>query len=130
MSNLITSAFSTVVAEGQFSTLGSVLIAALAQARDATPLGVDQIADSSNDVLIDQKANESYAGDLGVRIGRPTDRPTETPVEVKQKKTSKPLLAAPVPRQESSIPKPKKSKSKAKKAKSANAIDDIFNFID
>jgi hypothetical protein len=93
-------------------------------------LGIDRTAGSSNDTLLDPKANESDAGDLGVRISRPIDRPTETPVAVQHRKTSKLPHAAPVPRQESSISKPKKSKSKAKKAKSANAIDDIFNFID
>ena len=75
---------------------------------------------------MDVKANESYAGDLGVRISRPT----ETPVTLPAKKTSESLPAEePAPRQESSKSKPKKSKSKAKKAKPANAIDDIFNFI-
>ncbi|CRG88744.1 hypothetical protein PISL3812_05778 [Talaromyces islandicus] len=118
-------AFSTVVADGQFSTLGSVLLAALAQARDATSLGIDQ-TESSSDVRV-SKTNEGYTDDLGVRISRST----ETPFALHQKKTSESLQEAePVLRQETSKSKLKKSKSKAKKTKSANAIDDIFNFID
>ncbi|OKL56751.1 hypothetical protein UA08_07881 [Talaromyces atroroseus] len=110
-------AFSTVVADGQFSTLGTVLLAALAQTKKIIlPLPqpkpnhseINQLPPSS----ITTKTNDAD-DDFGTPIRR---APEHDAVEL--------------PKINEQPAEPKKvKKSKAKKKKSANAIDDIFNAL-
>ncbi|KAH8689709.1 hypothetical protein BGW36DRAFT_433709 [Talaromyces proteolyticus] len=115
-------AFSTVVADGQFSTLGSVLMAALGQIWNVTSLGGKSRHYTVKNNL-KTTANEAYADDIGVRITRLTEKPDM----LQQPKSSK-KEALFLSGHQSTV-RCKKAKNKEKKSKAANAIDDIFNAI-
>lgn len=134
------SAFSTVVADGQFSTLGTVLLAALAQTkRVIMPLPLRPRREPS----VQQKkalplTAEMHVDDMDSDLGVPIRRAVE-PVKEKEvlstpsisvKKSSKRSSDA-EDRETPPLAKDtaKVKKSKSKKKKSGNAIDDIFGAL-
>lgn len=134
------SAFSTVVADGQFSTLGTVLLAALAQTkRVIMPLP----SRPRRDLSVKQKKAlpltaeihvDDIESDFGVPIRRAVEPVKEKDVlstpSISEKKSSKRSSDA----EDRETPPPAKDttkvkKSKSKKKKSGNAIDDIFGAL-
>ncbi|KAJ5504678.1 hypothetical protein N7463_007552 [Penicillium fimorum] len=130
-------AFSTVVADNQFSTLGIVLLATLARLSKITgishQLKVQPVATKSNHTPVVAKE------DLGERIRRIDDAPLTRPVKVLQSESmvSSKVLKVPKVSKVSNVSKEKKttekltedgvSKPTLKKKKKKNAIDDLFS---
>ncbi|KAJ5822903.1 hypothetical protein N7447_005243 [Penicillium robsamsonii] len=132
-------AFSTVIADNQFSTLGIVLLATLARLSKITgishQLKVQPVASKSKPTPVVAKE------DLGERIRRIDDAPLTRPVKVLQSesKVSKVPKVPKVPKvsKVSKVSKEKKSTEKLtedgvskptlKKKKKKNAIDDLFS---
>lgn len=140
--SVYTSAFSTVVADGQFSTLGTVLLAALAQTKKAImPLTVhirqeDHKTDSSAISLSSAVlGHDDTDNDLGTPISRNMESSTKPPdLQSISKQRVVQSNTAEDSRTEKSRNTPQKTtakvkKSKAKTKKSANAIDDIFGAL-
>uniref|UniRef100_A0A093X9M5 Ribonuclease MRP protein subunit rmp1 n=1 Tax=Talaromyces marneffei PM1 TaxID=1077442 RepID=A0A093X9M5_TALMA len=134
-------AFSTVVADGQFSTLGTVLVAALAQTkRVILPLPLRLRRDLSVKQkkalsLPAQTHTNDMESDFGVPIRRAVEPSKEKEVvsmpNISEKKSSKRSsdaedVATPPPAKDATT---KVKKSKSKKKKSGNAIDDIFGAL-
>ncbi|KAK4869712.1 hypothetical protein LT330_006094 [Penicillium expansum] len=115
-------AFSTVVADNQFSTLGIVLLAALARLNKIT--GISQL--KMQPVTSKSKIIPVAKEDIGERILRIDNAPL-TPVKVSQSdsKISKASKAKPTEKfTEDGV---SKSTLKKKKKKKKNAIDDLFS---
>lgn len=134
------SAFSTVVADGQFSTLGTVLLAALAQTkRVILPLPLlsrrENPSQQKKAISSTAKSHEDMESDLGVPIRRAVEPAKEQEVlstpSISEKKslkrTSDPEEVEELPLAKDTMTKVKKSKFKKKK--SGNAIDDIFGAL-
>jgi ribonuclease MRP protein subunit RMP1 len=128
--NCFLSAFSTVVADNQFSTLGIVLLAALARLSKITgishQLKIQPVASKSKPTPVVAKE------DLGERIRRIDDAPLTRAVKVLQsdsKVASKVSKVSKVSKEKKTTGKPtgdgvlKTTKKKKKK----NAIDDLFS---
>lgn len=115
--DLDSSAFSTVVADNQFSTLGIVLLAALARLAKITGISHEM----RKPAAIKAKNDNSVAReDLGERVRRPDDSLSCST------QTSRPGDT------EASIPKKAKEKNRSiskigKSKKKKNAIDDLFS---
>lgn len=119
--NCSISAFSTVVADNQFSTLGIVLLAALARLNKIT--GISQL--KMQPVTSKSKIIPVAKEDIGERILRIDNAPL-TPVKVSQSdsKISKASKAKPTEKfTEDGVSKSTSKKKKKKK----NAIDDLFS---
>lgn len=128
------------VADGQFSTLGTVLLAALAQTRRVI---IPLTSRPRRDLSVKQKKALSLTAkthvddmdsDLGVPIRRAVEPLEEKEVlsspTISEKKSSKPSSSAEdvgAPPLAKDTTKVKKSNSKKKK--SGNAIDDIFGAL-
>ncbi|OQE07106.1 hypothetical protein PENVUL_c015G08543 [Penicillium vulpinum] len=123
-------AFSTVVADNQFSTLGIVLLAALARLSKITgishQLKVQPVVTKSKTTPIVAKE------DLGERIRRVDDAPLTRPVKVLQSDAKAPSK---VPSKVTKEKKPTENLTEdgvsnitlKKKKKKKNAIDDLFS---
>ncbi|OQE43697.1 hypothetical protein PENCOP_c003G07288 [Penicillium coprophilum] len=123
-------AFSTVVADNQFSTLGIVLLAALARLSKITgvshQLKVQPVASKAKIAPVVPKE------DLGERIRRIDDAPLSRPVKILQSDAK--ISEVSKPSKVSKEKKPTKSptedsilKTTSKKKKKKNAIDDLFS---
>lgn len=136
----ICSAFSTVVADGQFSTLGTVLLAALAQTKRAVmplPLRPRQKLSVKRKEAISLTA-DTHAMDIESDFGVPIRRNVE-PVKEKEVLSTPSVSEKKSSRRSSdaenvgTLPPAKDTtkvkKSKYKKKKSGNAIDDIFGSL-
>lgn len=129
----IYSAFSTVVADGQFSTLGTVLLAALAQTKKIIlPLPQSENFEVSDPTIrplsISMTAKREDAdNDFGTPIRRVVEDAVQPPSTAKQQNAES---SHGLDKLESSSGEVRKvKKSKTKKKKSANAIDDIFSAL-
>ncbi|EED12546.1 conserved hypothetical protein [Talaromyces stipitatus ATCC 10500] len=132
-------AFSTVVADGQFSTLGTVLLAALAQTkRVIMPLTLRQRRYHPVKSKVALSLTAAHIVDSESDLGIPIRRDVE-PLQGKEV-PSIPMINEKRSTQQSEnedmeLPPSAKStttkvrKSKSKKKKSANAIDDIFGAL-
>ncbi|KAJ5972663.1 uncharacterized protein N7479_002581 [Penicillium vulpinum] len=130
LANCFPSAFSTVVADNQFSTLGIVLLAALARLSKITgishQLKVQPVVTKSKTTPIVAKE------DLGERIRRVDDAPLTRPVKVLQSDAKAPSK---VPSKVTKEKKPTENLTEdgvsnitlKKKKKKKNAIDDLFS---
>lgn len=123
------------VADGQFSTLGTVLLAALAQtkrvimplpSRPRRDLSLKQKKALS---LIAKTPGDDTESDLGVPIRRAVEPVKEKEVlstpSISEKKSSKRSSDT----EDRETPPPTKDTTKVKKKKSGNAIDDIFGAL-
>lgn len=112
----LASAFSTVVADNQFGTLGIVLLAALARLGKATgvELGIDARVSPATERVI---AVTSIEEDRGERVSRDQaealPEPSEAPLS---KEVARPLKS-----------KPRDQHSKKASKRKKNAIDDLFS---
>lgn len=120
--NCFLSAFSTVVADNQFSTLGIVLLAALARLSKITGISHQLKMQTVSKSKIIPVAKE----DLGERIRR-IDTVPLAPVRISQSvsKASKVSMVSEV--EEKPTEKPKDVSKTTKKKKKKNAIDDLFS---
>ncbi|KAL2007181.1 hypothetical protein VTN00DRAFT_8619 [Thermoascus crustaceus] len=134
-------AFSTVVADGQFSTLGIVLLAVLS--RLAKLIGVrtkDSQYSFKGDVVTLPDIATANSEDLGEVVRRKSDplasvaepNPQEPPnpgirIEKISKRT-KHQFEGPVPGV-TALPEDNKDTKRSKKRRKANAIDDLFNTV-
>ncbi|KAJ9242786.1 hypothetical protein DTO166G5_541 [Paecilomyces variotii] len=130
-------AFSAVVADTQFSALGTVLLAIVA--RVAGVVGIQEENLQESPVAYDEVDKPSYGTALGQPqdIGEPVHRATNAPALTRQQADDE-LTAARVRRPKSksasddqtSAPNPSKSKRhepSTRKKRKKNAIDDLFS---
>ncbi|KAJ6023261.1 uncharacterized protein N7446_013620 [Penicillium canescens] len=108
-------AFSTVVADNRFSSLGVVLLATLARLSKVT--GISQELKTQPGAIRPKNTGFVAKEDLGERVIRVDEAPLVKPVEI-----SRPESVPEPAETDSKRAKPKKSKKKKK-----NAIDDLFN---
>ncbi|KAL1963200.1 hypothetical protein VTN77DRAFT_8633 [Rasamsonia byssochlamydoides] len=122
-------AFSTVVADGQFSTLGTVLLAVLA--RLAKAIGFKETPSSLTERKMETNSNNRV--DTGEPVCR-EDEESEFPIEPKPQRTSH----ADSQGKESSLeftvadevmPTTSSKSSKKKRRHKTNVIDDLFNTL-
>ncbi|CAG8244782.1 unnamed protein product [Penicillium salamii] len=118
-------AFSTVVADNQFSTLGVVLMAALARLSKITGI-TQEMKKHSTASKVKKSSSMPQKEDLGERIRRVEPAPTSSthPVQVSQsgKTGDKPQV------KEKPVDKARSAEKSAKKTKKKkNAIDDLFS---
>lgn len=111
-------AFSTVVADNQFSTLGIVLVATLARFAKATGINYSKLAHI--EVKTSKNISAKSEEDRGERIVRIDDVDVDAVSDSRKQRFSKMESE-----EKSSKDKVKRLKSSAKKKKK-NAIDDIF----
>ncbi|CAG8937419.1 unnamed protein product [Penicillium salamii] len=124
--NCCSRAFSTVVADNQFSTLGVVLMAALARLSKIT--GISQEMKKHSTASKVQKSNSMpQKEDLGERIRRVEPAPTSSTHPVQVSQPDKAENKAEV--QEKPADKVRSAEKSAKKTKKKkkNAIDDLFS---
>ncbi|KAJ5302051.1 hypothetical protein PENANT_c008G00284 [Penicillium antarcticum] len=107
-------AFSTVVADNRFASLGIVLLATLARLSKVT--GISQELKTSPRAIKPKKTGPVVKEDLGERVARVDAAPS-----VKSVKIARPESVPEPAENDSKRRKPKKSKKKK------NAIDDVFN---
>lgn len=121
--NCFLSAFSTVIADNQFSTLGIVLLAALARLSKITGISHQLKMQPVSEPKIIPVAKE----DLGERIRR-IDTVPLAPVKISQSdsKASKVSMVSKAAK-EKPTEKPKDVSKPTKKKKKKNAIDDLFS---
>lgn len=112
--------FSTVIADNQFSTLGIVLMAALARLSKVTGISREMKVQTAAGKA--KKASPvDVKEDLGERIRRVDDAPMTRPVKASQSADEK-VFSKEKPEKDRSS-----SKSGKKTKKKKNAIDDLFS---
>ncbi|KAJ5882189.1 uncharacterized protein N7529_000861 [Penicillium soppii] len=114
-------AFSTVVADNQFSTLGIVLMAALARLSKVTGISREMKMQVAPGKTTKKASPVTMTEDLGERVCREDDALMTRPVHASR----------PVDKKSASKEKPEKDRSSSKSVKKTkkkkNAIDDLFS---
>lgn len=122
--NCILSAFSTVVTDNQFSTLGIVLLAALARLSKVTGISHQlKMQPVTRSKIAPVKKDRE---DLGERIRRIDNTPV-TPVKISQSDFKVPKASKVSEKPTERPTDDAVSKSTSKKKKKKNAIDDLFS---
>jgi ribonuclease MRP protein subunit RMP1 len=119
--NIMHRAFSTVVADNQFSTLGIVLMAALARLSKVTGISREMKMQVAPGKTTKKASPVTMTEDLGERVCREDDALMTRPVHASR----------PVDKKSASKEKPEKDRSSSKSVKKTkkkkNAIDDLFS---
>lgn len=121
MLTLFSRAFSTVIADTQFSTLGTVLLSALSRLAKATGIGRDMKARSSRERMV--KDNPSRTRLDGEDVGEVVCRTGATPVPVHPAEHNSESIACSAPKSTEDL----KMKVLKKRKRRKNAIDDLFD---